>query len=204
MGQVVHWYTTLQKAFFYCIIFAKSETSLHLCYSLYEIHYNKICVKWPLPKRPKLGFQDQLSLNAGLKYCRMLQGKHQGEHSAILSTFINRGQKYFNIALVLQDEWLTIFTCPANTCTCPLKAYAIKNIRELCVIWLPRVILRKALVLQDKCFGKNYSSFLDFTHNYEQTSEIFVHWLSYHLSLRSLFCQYLSPFFHRYLLHSNF
>ena len=28
--------------------------------------------------------QDQLSLNAGQKYCRMLQG----EHSAILSTFI--------------------------------------------------------------------------------------------------------------------
>ena len=29
-------------------------------------------------------FQDQLSLNAGQKYCRMLQG----EHSAILWTFI--------------------------------------------------------------------------------------------------------------------
>ena len=35
-------------------------------------------------RRPKIGFQDQLSLNAGQKYCRMLQG----EHSAILSTFI--------------------------------------------------------------------------------------------------------------------
>ena len=32
----------------------------------------------------KIGFQDQPSLNAGLKYCRMLQG----EHSAILLTFI--------------------------------------------------------------------------------------------------------------------
>ena len=41
-------------------------------------------VKTPLSKRPKIGFQDQLSLNAGQKYCRMLQG----EHSAILSTFI--------------------------------------------------------------------------------------------------------------------
>ena len=30
------------------------------------------------------GFQDQLWLNAGQKYCRMLQG----EHSAILSSFI--------------------------------------------------------------------------------------------------------------------
>ena len=32
-------------------------------------------------KKTKIGFQDQLSLNAGQKYCRM-------EHSAILSTFI--------------------------------------------------------------------------------------------------------------------
>ena len=40
------------------------------------------------------------------------------------------GQKYFNIALVLQDECLTIFTHPANICTCSLKVYTIKNIRE--------------------------------------------------------------------------
>ena len=46
--------------------------------------YSKTCVKRPLSKRPNIGFQGQLSLNAGQKYCRMLQG----EHSAILSTFI--------------------------------------------------------------------------------------------------------------------
>ena len=46
--------------------------------------YSKTCVKQPHTKRPKIGFQDQLSLNAGQTYCRMLQG----EHSAILSTFI--------------------------------------------------------------------------------------------------------------------
>ena len=44
--------------------------------------YSKTCLKLPLSKRPKMGFQDQLSLNVGQKYCRMLQG----EHSAILST----------------------------------------------------------------------------------------------------------------------
>ena len=48
------------------------------------IKYSITCVKRPLLKRPKIGFQDQLSLNAGQKYCRMLQR----EHSAILSTFI--------------------------------------------------------------------------------------------------------------------
>ena len=43
---------------------------------------------------------------------------------------VHQGQKYFNIALVLQDERLTIFTRPANACTCPIKAYTIKNITE--------------------------------------------------------------------------
>ena len=46
--------------------------------------YSKTCLKGPHKKKTKIGFQDRLSLNAGQKYCRMLQG----EHSAILSTFI--------------------------------------------------------------------------------------------------------------------
>ena len=48
------------------------------------MEYSKTCVKRQLSNRPKIGFQDGLLLNAGQKYCRMLQG----EHSAILSTFI--------------------------------------------------------------------------------------------------------------------
>ena len=35
--------------------------------------YSKTCVKRPLSKRPEIGFQDQLSLNAGQKCCRKLQ-----------------------------------------------------------------------------------------------------------------------------------
>ena len=46
--------------------------------------YSKTCLKRPLKRRPKIGFQDGLLLNVGQKYCRMLQG----EHSAILLTFI--------------------------------------------------------------------------------------------------------------------
>ena len=49
-----------------------------------EYRYSKTCLKGPLKENKKIGFQLRLSLNAGLKYCRMLQG----EHSAILSTFI--------------------------------------------------------------------------------------------------------------------
>ena len=48
------------------------------------LNNSKTCVKWTLSKRPKIGFQDQLLLSAGHKYFRMLQG----EHSALLLTFI--------------------------------------------------------------------------------------------------------------------
>ena len=60
------------------------RTTQVVCQSHGARLYGKPCLKQPLSKRPNIGFQDQLSLNAGKKYCRMLQG----EHSAILSTFI--------------------------------------------------------------------------------------------------------------------
>ena len=59
------------------------------------------CVELPLSKRPQIGFQDQLSLNAGKKYCRMLKG----EHSAILSTFIK-------LPFVIKTFVLSIFEWP--------------------------------------------------------------------------------------------
>ena len=62
-------------------MFAKIISRRHMQVYLY---YSKTCVKRPLTKRTKIGFQDQLLLNAGQKYCRMLQGKH----STILLTFI--------------------------------------------------------------------------------------------------------------------
>ena len=44
---------------------------------LFVFVHSKTCTKRPLSKRSQIGFQDQLSLHAGLL-----------EHSAILSTFI--------------------------------------------------------------------------------------------------------------------
>ena len=35
--------------------------------------YSKTCLKRPLQKKTEIGFQDRLLLNAGQKYCRMLQ-----------------------------------------------------------------------------------------------------------------------------------
>ena len=62
--------------------------------------YSKTCVKPPLSKRPKIGFQDQLLLNAGQKYCRML--------SAILATFIK-------LPVVIKIFVLSIFEWPFYT-----------------------------------------------------------------------------------------
>ena len=50
-----------------------------------KISYSKICLKRPLKNMTKIVFQDQLSLNADQKYCRML---FQPSYSAILLTFI--------------------------------------------------------------------------------------------------------------------
>ena len=52
----------------------------------------------------KIGFKDRLSLNAGQKYCRMLQG----EHSAILLTFIK-------LPLSIKTFVLYIFEWPLKT-----------------------------------------------------------------------------------------
>ena len=65
--------------------------------------YN-LCKAATLSKRPKIGFQDQLSLNVGQKYCRMLQR----EHSAILSTFIK-------LPFVIKIFVLSIFEWPFHT-----------------------------------------------------------------------------------------
>ena len=66
--------------------------------------YSKTCVKRPLSKRPKISFQDQLLLNAGQMYRRMLQE----EHSAILSTFIK-------LPFVIMIFVLSIFEWPLYT-----------------------------------------------------------------------------------------
>ena len=57
--------------------------------------YSETCVKWPLSKRPKIGFQDQLSLNAG-------------QHSVILLTFIK-------LPFVIKIFVVSIFEWPFYT-----------------------------------------------------------------------------------------
>ena len=53
-----------------------------------QIRYSKTCVKWPLAKRPKIRFQDQLSLYAGQKYSTTLLTVWQNAPSgAFCNTF---------------------------------------------------------------------------------------------------------------------
>ena len=70
----------------------------------FNYNYSKTYVKRPLSKRQKICFQDQLSLNAGQKYHRMLQGKH----SVILSTFIK-------LPYIIKIFVLSIFEWPCYT-----------------------------------------------------------------------------------------
>ena len=73
-----------------CLFLAVSWVGLQCVIVAFPDHttsfliYNKTCVKRPLSKRPKIGFQDQLLLNAGRKYSRMLQGEHSAIHLTII------------------------------------------------------------------------------------------------------------------------
>ena len=69
--------------------------------------YSRTCVKHPLSERPKNGIQDRVSLNAGQKYCRMLQR----EHSAMLLTFIKLTVVIRTFVLsIFQWSFYTVFT----------------------------------------------------------------------------------------------
>ena len=73
-------------------------------------------------KKTNISFQDQLSLNAGQKYCIMLQR----EHSAILSSFIKL--PFVIKTFVLSSfEWplKTGFTVLAFNAAVPFKAASI-------------------------------------------------------------------------------
>ena len=61
------------------VINAKTKEGIHIlgkCCFINNtfLEYSKTCVERPLSIRPNIGFQDQLLLNAGQKYRRMLLG----------------------------------------------------------------------------------------------------------------------------------
>ena len=77
--------------------------------------FSKTCLKLPLKKGRNLVFktdyglmQDRLWLNAGHKYCKM-----QGEHSAILSTFIKLRATF--VLFIFEWWFYTGFTVPIRS-----------------------------------------------------------------------------------------
>ena len=70
--------------------------------------YIKTCVKKATLKKTKNGFQDQLLLNGGQKYCRFLQE----EHSAILLTFIK-----LPFVIIICISVLSVFLVVVVQCT---------------------------------------------------------------------------------------
>ena len=87
-----------QQCIFVCDLVVPSILHSHLN----DIQQNLL--KRPLSKRQKIAFQDQLLLNAGQRYFRMLQG----EHSAIILTFIK-------LPFVIKIFILSIFEWPFYT-----------------------------------------------------------------------------------------
>ena len=81
--------------------------------------YSKTCVKRQLSKTPKIDFQDQLELNVGQKYCRMLPL----EHSAIRSTFIQ-------LPFVIKICVLSIFDWPFYT------GFTVPKVKRHCYVFL--------------------------------------------------------------------
>ena len=81
---------------------------------------------WPF-YQGKIGFQYHLSLNAGQKNCRMLQGKH----SAILSTFIKRPFSIKTFVLSI-FEWLLKTGFTVSFYQLQLKIFRVLNISALC------------------------------------------------------------------------
>ena len=100
-----------------------SECVLNIMFSLigrfllflyvYNIYSKNLC-KTATQKRPKIGFQGYVLLNAGQKFCRMLQG----EHSATLLTFIKL-PPVIKIFVLSIFEWpfYTDFTVCLKQCT---------------------------------------------------------------------------------------
>ena len=142
------------------------------------LEHSKTCIKRPLPKRPKIGFQDQLSLNAGQKYCRMLQVKH----SATLLTCIKLPFCLF----VLFDS-----LCPSQQffSYVGMGLPGLKQYEARIIVSCSRT--QHSYASEVRTLGLELSTL----------PLSCCATLSYHLSLRSTFCLFLSGRFTQALPH---
>ena len=93
-----------------------------------------------LKKTKKKDFQDQLSFNAGQKYCKMLQR----EHSAILCTFIK-------LPFVIKIFCFVYFEWPFYTGFTVVKIETLAVPSTAIILW--RQQITKVLIKLHRCTG---------------------------------------------------
>ena len=106
--------------------------------------YSKTSLERPLRKNTKIGFQDQLLLNAGQKYCRMLHG----EHSAIVSTFIKLLFSIKNFILPifkwpLKKVFLYTLMNSVDTDKLPDCCHRLQQLTRVCTVTEIKFIFRE-------------------------------------------------------------
>ena len=164
------------------------------------IWYSKTCVKQPPSKRPKIGFQDQLLLNAGQKYFRMLQG----EHSAIRPSLSYQFSLRYLFCLFLSGRFTQVLLYPQLINQLSVCLY--EHVHLLNNLWYTETInctVKQPLSKRLKIVFKNCLMQVKSIGECSKGSILQYFWslFSYHLSLRSLFCLFLSGHFTQALLY---
>ena len=96
-----------------------------------KLNYSKTCVKCPLSKRPKIVLR--LIINAGQKYCRMLQGEHSAE---IVPSWANQ-----LLPQLLMEQFDTLPIQCKHIDTLPIQCKHIEDMHE--GVWFRKIIFDK-------------------------------------------------------------
>ena len=114
-------------------------------YTIFKTDYSKTCVKRPLKNRQN----KDLHGTKIFQYCTCPAGR--------VTYYFHSSCKHMRLSFknVCNKEHKGVI------CNTTSLSYSSQSTHPV-------------LILQDECFGKNYSSFLDFTCSYERTSGIFV------------------------------
>ena len=112
--------------------------------SLLNFIYSKICLKRPLTKKTKIGFEDQLLLDAGQNYCRML-----------LESIL----QYFRPSLSYYLSSLHLFGLLLSGCSRQVLLYIFSTI-VLNSCWLTIIVLFLCLHFQKQSFFNKVSKYI--------------------------------------------
>ena len=121
------------------------ENTNYCMQSVCCLKYSKTCLKWPLKKKTKIGFQAGLLLNAGQKYCRMLQESILQHFRPSLSYHLSLRPLFClilsgplrQVLLYMEAQIQPFSSCPLDSFTCIL-ALSLMNLHArlhpLCMI----------------------------------------------------------------------